>query len=540
VKEEGRRKRNFYFLISKTDILAALRICCSNLKRKLSYYFLVFLINAIKMLFDVSNLNMGKKMKFYSGKVNTVAVIVISAIMLCVVGGSIFAASALPEEGRILRNVMIAGVSVGDLTREEAKNILFDKYKALLDKEVILKVNGKDSKYKMAQLGLKTDFSTAVQSAFDTGRKGSFMQRVADSVSLLNNPLTLPAPLIYSRTMLDKEMLLLEDKYKFQPVNASVKFNATTKKIDIIPEKNGGKMNSVKAANMIEEQLLKPALVGTSELPVQIDMPFEPIVPAVIGDMLKPIDTVLGEYTTSFATSSKNRCINITTGSASLNGLVVAPGDVASFNKIVGPRTAECGYKIAPVIINGEVNQGLGGGMCQVSTTLYNAVLLANLEIVDRTHHSIPSHYVPLGMDATVVYGAKDFKFKNNTANPIVVQTIVAGRKVTMKILGKGPKPVVSIERTGITSGNYKVRTVKNEKLSPGTKKIIKKGSPGRGVTIYRIVGTGKDAKREFVSEDKYVGETRVIQLGPAKAKPGDIPIPAAPVDPDEPMNPEL
>ncbi|MEI6521694.1 MAG: hypothetical protein WCO98_16915, partial [bacterium] len=140
-------------------------------------------------------------MKFYSGKVNTVAIIVISVIMLCVVGGSIFAASSLPEEGRILKNVMIAGVSVGELTREEAKNLLLDKYKALLDKDIILKVNGKDSKYKMSQIGLKTDFSTAVQSAFETGRKGSFMQRVTDSVSLLNNPLTLPAPLIYSRTM---------------------------------------------------------------------------------------------------------------------------------------------------------------------------------------------------------------------------------------------------------------------------------------------------------------------------------------------------
>ncbi|MEI6518915.1 MAG: VanW family protein, partial [bacterium] len=345
---------------------------------------------------------------------------------------------------------------------------------------------------------------------------------------------------IYSRTMLDKEMLLLEDKYDFQPVNASVKFNAETKKMDIIPEKNGGKLDAKKAADLLEEQVMKPVLQGTEELPASIDLPFEPVAPKVVGDMLKPVDTVLGEYTTGFATSSKNRCINVATGSASLNGLVVAPGEVVSFNKVVGPRTEEFGYKIAPVIINGELNQGLGGGMCQVSTTLYNAVLLANLEIVDRTHHSIPSHYVPLGLDATVVYGAKDFKFKNNTTDPIVVQTIVANRKVTMKILGKGPKPVVTIERTGITTGNYKIRTEKNAALAPGTKKILKKGSPGRGVTIYRVVGTGKDAVRELISEDKYVGETRVIQVGPAKAKPGDIITPATPVVPDEPMNPEL
>jgi vancomycin resistance protein YoaR len=392
----------------------------------------------------------------------------------------------------------------------------------------------------MSQLGMKTDFNVAVQSAFDAGRKGSFVKRVTDSVALLNSPLNLPAPLIYSRTMLEKEMTLLEDKYEFQPVNASVKFNASTKKIDIVPEKNGGRMNMIKAADMIEEQILKPAMQGTTELPARLVLPFEPVAPKVIGEMLKTVDTVLGEYTTSFAKSSKNRCINVTTGAASLNGLVVAPGDVASFNKVVGPRTEACGYKIAPVIINGEMNQGLGGGMCQVSTTLYNAVLLANLEIVERTHHSIPSHYVPLGMDATVVYGAKDFQFRNNTANPIVVQTIVSGRQLTMKILGKGPKPVVAIERTNISTAGYKMRTEKNNALAPGTKKIAKKGSPGRSVTIYRVVGTGPAAKRELISEDKYRGETRVIQVGPAKAKQGDTPVINPPDDPDEPMNPEL
>jgi vancomycin resistance protein YoaR len=193
---------------------------------------------------------------------------------------------------------------------------------------------------------------------------------------------------------------------------------------------------------------------------------------------------------------------------------------------------------MAPVIINGELNQGLGGGMCQVSTTLYNAVLLANLEITSRTHHSIPSHYVPLGMDATVVYGAKDFQFKNNTSSIIVVQTLVSNRTLTMRILGKGPKPVVKMERSGLYTGSYKIRTEKNAALAPGIKKVLKKGSPGRGVTVYRVVGIGKDAKREFISEDKYPGETRVMQVGPAKSNDNVPPPPA--VEPDEPINPEL
>ena len=479
-------------------------------------------------------------MKLHPGKVKTVAIIVISAIMLSVVGGSIFAASSLPEEGRILHNIMIAGINVGELTRDEARNLLSDKYRTILDKEITLKVNGTDSKYKMAQLGLKTDFNSSIQTAFETGRKGNLIHRVADSVSLLNNPLDLPAPLLFSRTMLDKEMLLLEDKYDFQPCNASVKFNQATKKIDIIPEKNGGMMNSKKSADMIETQVMKLILQGNAESPASLDLPFEPVAPKVAGAMLKSSDTVLGEYTTSFATSSKNRCVNVTTGAAALNGLVVAPDEVVSFNKIVGPRTEEFGYKIAPVIINGELSQGLGGGMCQVSTTLYNAVLLANLEIVERTHHSIPSHYVPLGMDATVVYGAKDFQFRNNTVNPIVIQTITAGRKLTMRVIGKWPKPVVAIERIGITTAGYKVRTVKNAQLAPGTKKISKKGSPGRGVSINRVIGTGKDAKRELISEDKYRGETRVIMVGPAKSKIDLATPPNTPDDTDEPLNPEL
>jgi len=151
-------------------------------------------------------------------------------------------------------------------------------------------------------------------------------------------------------------------------------------------------------------------------------------------DELKPT-TLLAEYTTEFV-KNINRTENIRLASEAIKGTLLAPGEVFSFNEIVGPRVEERGYLSAMVILGGEFTPGLGGGICQVSSTLYNAVLLAGLEVVERHPHSLKIDYVPVGRDATVTYGLKDFKFKNNTPGYLLLDYSITGQKLTLSIYG--------------------------------------------------------------------------------------------------------
>ena len=159
--------------------------------------------------------------------------------------------------------------------------------------------------------------------------------------------------------------------------------------------------------------------------------------PAVSEEALKEIDGELGHYTTHFGGTGANRGSNIAIAAGRIDGTLLAPNEVFSYNKIVGPRIASAGFKDAPVILKGELVPGIGGGICQVSSTLYNAALLSNLKIVRRSHHAFPVHYLPAGRDATVVDGSIDFQFQNNTDSPIYIRASATRGTLSFRILGK-------------------------------------------------------------------------------------------------------
>ena len=258
------------------------------------------------------------------------------------------------------------------------------------------------------------------------------------------------------------------------------------------------------------------ALASGTPAPAEIALPYAARQPHVTTDALAQVDTLLGSFTTAYATSTGNRITNVTTAAEAINGTILLPGETFSFNKVVGPRTADNGFRTAPVIIDGQLKPGMGGGVCQVSTTLYNAALLADLEIVARSHHSMPVHYVPPGRDATVVYGAIDFQFRNSSAAPIVIEGLAdtAKKTLTFRILGHGPAPVVTIERSDVASLGNKT-TVKKDPTFPAGKKVVEqKGKAGVSVTVTRVVGEGPAARREVLSHDRYIGEPSVIRQG--------------------------
>lgn len=189
----------------------------------------------------------------------------------------------------------------------------------------------------------------------------------------------------------------------------------------------------------------------------------------------------VGYYETS-GLGNSNRTTNIKLACESLNGLVIEPGDTFSYNQALGQRTAEKGYKVAGAYVNGKSVKEVGGGICQVSTTLYNAVLLANLEIVARSEHIYAASYVPLGMDATVSWGGPDFQFRNNTEYPIRIQAKVDGSKIKITLLGTSTGVTVKMRHETLTKIPYTTITTTDPEEVNDT------GRTGYNVVTYRDV----------------------------------------------------
>ncbi len=258
------------------------------------------------------------------------------------------------------------------------------------------------------------------------------------------------------------------------------------------------------------------------------------ITSAMLGDLRE-----LGGYSTHFAMGDRGS--NIALAARHINGTLLAPGQIFSYNKVVGPRVESAGFKDAPVIVKGELVPGVGGGICQVSSTLYNAVLLSDLKIAHRAHHAFPVHYLPAGRDATVVDGAIDFQFQNNTAAPIYIAASSGGGHLSFRILGKKtPGKSVAIELA-----NHEIlptpppKTVSDPTLYAGTRRFKDRGHRGHRVDVYRIVKqNGVVVKRELISRDHYRAFAPLILTGtrprptrpkPAATEPDAAKTPAAP-----------
>lgn len=206
------------------------------------------------------------------------------------------------------------------------------------------------------------------------------------------------------------------------PVNASIHKETG----QVIPHQNGLYLDIDGTVDLVMR-----AGARTKLEPILIE-----IVPEILADELESLTAVLGDFSTPLM-GDAGRVTNIRLSLAAINNTLVLPGEVFSFNEVVGERTPEKGYKPAPIIIGESVAPGVGGGICQVSTTLYNAVNRSGLETVQRRIHSISPSYIQHGMDATVAWPHTDYKFRNNKDFPIIVKGEIQGWRVRVWIVGR-------------------------------------------------------------------------------------------------------
>lgn len=228
----------------------------------------------------------------------------------------------------------------------------------------------------------------------------------------------------------------------------------------------------------------------------------------------------LSTFTTRYDVSDKDRTTNLVLACEKLDGKVILPGETFSYNQTLGARTAQAGYKNAKIYVAGEVVDGIGGGICQISSTLYNSVLMANLEIVERRNHQFVTSYVPAGRDATVVYGSTDFKFKNTRNYPIRLEATAKNGIATISIYGikEENEYTFSFSTKTIASIPYTTKYVEDSSLAEGTEKVKQKGANGLKTETYITkMLNGKVISTTLLSKDTYDAMTRIVLRGTKK-----------------------
>lgn len=274
----------------------------------------------------------------------------------------------------------------------------------------------------------------------------------------------------------------------------------------------------------IDRTTFSALLVESSE---EVTVPFLKEAPKVTMEELGKGFTLLSEFTTSFSGSTlgkANRVKNIALAASRIHGVVMEPGDIFSMNTLILDRTRENGYYTAAAIRNGTYEQEYGGGVCQVSSTLFNAVMMADLEIVERYHHSWPMHYVPIGRDATIATGQKDFRFKNNTDHNIYVTAYAdtSAKTLTVRLYGVHSEEFAYIEITSQQTGTLKSKGEKvlpSESLQGDERTVERAQRQGKTSVTYKEYydAEGNLLKKVVAFKDSYPSIEGLVYVSPEK-----------------------
>ena len=275
----------------------------------------------------------------------------------------------------------------------------------------------------------------------------------------------------------------------------------------IYPEVNGldFKLSMEETQNLLQQE--------GEDITIPLKISYPKVTVNQIGTEAFP--DLLATYSTTFSTRNSNRTTNIRIASSKINGVVLLPQEEFSYNKVVGKRTAAAGFKPAAAYVAGKVVDEIGGGICQVSSTLYNAILRANLEVVKRSNHRFATGYVPLSTDATVSWGGPEFIFKNSRKYPIKIVSTVNGGKITVKVYGCKEEVEYDVEIKSETLQTIPTKVVyqTNPNLPEGTQKTIQKGHGGYKSRAYRILKrNGQIITKQLLSTDTYAQLETIIE----------------------------
>lgn len=500
-------------------------------------------------------------------------VVVIIAIILISIFCTIFALINTTNN-KILEGIFIKNIDVSGLTKEEAKNKIEKICNEKIQKEVNVKYNEYESTITFSAFEVKYKINEAVESAYNIGRNGNIIQNnfrilnlnnekekidtvvtmnEEEAVKMINNiSANIPGYVVEASYYIENDNLIItkgqkglvvdneeflkriyDDLKSFEINQGYIEIpviEADPKEIDIekiykevykeakdayytkepfeiFPEVNGIDFDIEEAKEILKED--------KEEYVIQLNITKPQKTTRDIGTEAFP--DLLGTCSTKYNVSQTNRTTNLRLAANKVNETVLLPGEEFSYNKVVGKRTIAAGYKEAAIFSAGQVVDGLGGGICQISSTIYDAAVYANLEITQRRNHQFVTSYLPAGLDATVVWGSQDFKFKNNRKYPIRIVATVSGGIAKVDIFGKEEENEYEISmETRQISTIYPTTVYNEDSTKPvGYEAVTQAGTNGRVVEVYKVVKQdGNVISKTLLSKDTYNAKQRIVVRG--------------------------
>lgn len=505
-------------------------------------------------------------------KFNWTLVAQISAIF-CIIFLATFFSILNMGNSRIINNIYINGISVSSLSTEEARNKLEPLLEEQLSKEISIKFGDYETSLLPAEIDFNYDLAPALEEAYGIGRTGNILTNNFRILISLFKKTNIEAPITYNSNKLDNIIdnisveipdLVVQPTYYtsdgeliITKGTAGNELNKDeTKKIILSAIKdekenidlpvNSVQPETIDLAKIHDEIYTEPKNASVTKEPYSISVEKKGVdfgisieeaqnllnnsesneisIPLVytdaeitVADLGEDIfGTTLATFPTKYDVTNTNRATNLEIAASKINGTVIAPGEVFSFNKVVGERTAKNGFKEAIIYSDGELDYGIGGGICQISSNLYYVALLANLEIVERKNHSMTVSYLPVGCDATVSYGSVDFKFRNSRSYPIKIVATVNTGIITISICGVKEEDEYDVDIVVETTQKDDFETVyeKSASVPVGTEVVKQSGKYGYKCSTYRVLyKNGIAVSKTLLSTDTYRPQKRIIQV---------------------------
>lgn len=361
--------------------------------------------------------------------------------------------------------------------------------------------------YSLAELGLELDAAEMLSAFEQSARIGTHFERLERALRARRGTLTEDPRFTFDRERARAVLTRLAPSVYRPAINAELDFKNHRR----VESQSGRALDLEGTLRAIEHASL-------TDVPM-VEIELLEIAPTVTTDMLADIDVtkVLASFETSFRNKAGNRGVNIRRAAEYLDGTILAPGAEFSFNQVVGPREENRGFVWAPVIVNDEMEPGVGGGVCQVATTLHAAAVYGLLDVEQRRSHSRPSGYAPLGLDATVIYGKVDLKLKNPYDTALIVHAYLPSRTtLRVELLGREPPGLVEHVYAVTEKHDFTRRVASKSFLAPGAQERKQKGTPGYDVvSVVRVrYPDGTEKRRSYRSKYYPVPEVYWVSEG--------------------------
>ncbi len=449
-----------------------------------------------------------------------IAILIVCVIALC--GGGFYFYSmnqkinaVLASDG-IYSGITIEGIDVSGLSEAEAAQKLEEEFGDDTDAQKLTLVYGEEKRIiSFADIDAGFHIADAVREAYETGRNGTDKENRHAVKELLTDGKDISMEYSYDEALLRAELEKIAEELDQEPKDSQI--SRKNGAFVITEEEMGTKLN-------VEETIAAADAIILSRQSGALTAVLEETEPKVKKEDNEQITDLIGSFYTTYTAYDVNRNTNLEVGCRYINGTIVMPDEVFSVSEGLGEQTYENGYRSAGVYVNGKVENGMGGGVCQISTTIYNAAIMAELEIVERHPHSMTVGYVPLGRDAAIADGYKDLQIKNNTGYPIYIESYASGGKLVVNIYGKELHDATrSVEFETVyeaTIAKPAEIITEDPERPEGEREVTHTGRTGCKVSVYKkVYENGTLISKDWFSSSSYRAVADEVTVGTKKTE---------------------